>query len=417
MKKSQKITLLATIIIVGFALAVIFHYALGSYANLGFPFNTFIWSSNLAFSDFVDVSAAVKNFAPFQKPIWYINYFPLAYILLFPFIFIKNRIIGYLLFLSIFLGFWIPFNIKTFKCEDLNKMQNLQNIFILTLVSYPFIMLIDRGNFDMMLFILFAGFIYYFKKEKYLLSALLLAVFNGIKPFMAIFLVLFLFKKKFKELLFSLIISFLLIIGGFMLLKGEFWNQIIVFIMNMTACKYIYILNSNFSNGNGLFANSSLFIPLKLLITYLNLQTIITNAVLLKIYSVLSFVITLTTVFFAWKEKVFWKQVSLLTLCALVTPYIMIDYKLLFLFIPLGLFVNAKTNPLGKTKFDLVYTILFALLLIPKNITILLPLAWGARFSLSVILNPLIMLIFIGLIIYEQLASSKGFQPLEGEKS
>lgn len=398
MDKSQKTTLLATIILAGFALGVIFHYALGFYAHLGFPFNTFIWSPNLVFSDFTDVSAAVKNFAPFQKPIWYINYFPLAYILLFPFTFIKNKTLGYLLFLSIFLVFWIIFNVKTFKCEELNKLQNLQNIFILTYASYPFLMIVDRGNFDMMLFILFATFIYYFKREKYLLSAVLLAVFNGIKPFMAIFLVLFLFKKKFKELIFSLIISFLLVVGGFMLLKGEFWHQIIVFITNITACKYIYLLDTSFSNGNGLFANSSLFMPLKLSVFYLNLQNVITGILLVKIYSVLSFVITLTTVFFTWKEKVFWKQVSLLTLCALTTPYIMIDYKLLFLFIPLGLFINTKE----KTKFDLIYTILFGLLLIPKNITIMLPLAWGAQFSLSVILNPLIMLTFIGLIIFEQ---------------
>lgn len=403
MEKSQKITLISCIIAIGFTMAVFYHYMQSAYLHLGIPFNTFIWWPNLAFSDFLDVSAAAKNFAPFQKPIWYINYFPLAYIFLFPFTLIKHKIFGYLIFLSIFLSFWIPFNIKTFKCKDLNFVQNLQNLFFLTYVSYPFIMLVDRGNFDMMLFIMLAGFLSFYKKEKYLLSAVILAVFNAIKPFMAIFLVLLLFKKKFKEVFFSIILSLLLVVGGFMILKGDFWDQILVFIMNITACKYIYLLDSSFSNGNGLYANSSLFMPLKLLIFSLNLQNIINNVILVKIYSVISSVITLTTIFFVWKEKVFWKQVSLLTLCALVTPYIMIDYKLLFLFIPMGLFVNAKE----KTKFDLIYTILFALLLIPKNITILSQLAWGSMFSLSVVVNPLIMLLFMGLIIFEQFYNKK----------
>lgn len=398
MEKSNKIAVISCIISIGFTLAVFYHYMLSAYLHLEIPFNTFIWWPKIAFSDFLDVSAAVKNFAPFQKSIWYINYFPLAYIFLFPFTFFKHKMIGYLLFLSIFLVFWIPFNIKTFHCKNLGRIQNMQNLFFLTYVSYPFIMLVDRGNFDMMLFVLFAGFIYFYKKEKYLLSALILAVFNAIKPFMAIFLVLLLFKKKFKEIFFSIILSLILVVGGFMVLKGGFWQQIIVFITNIAEFKNIYLINSSPTNGNGLYANSTLYIPIKLSIVFLNLQTIINNIMLIKIYSVLSSIITFTTIFFTWREKVFWKQVSLLTLCALVTPFIMIDYKLLFLFVPLALFVNAKE----KTKFDLIYAILFALLLIPKNITILSQLAWGSKFSLSVVLNPLIMLLFMGLIIFEQ---------------
>ncbi len=404
MEKSQKITTISCIIAIGFTMAVFYHYMLSAYLHLERPFNTFIWWPNLAFSDFLDISAAVKNFAPFQKPLWYINYFPLGYIFLFPFALIKNKIIGYLLFLSIFLSFWLPFNIKTFKCKDLTNLQNFQNLFFLTYVSYPFIMLIDRGNFDMMLFILFAGFIYFYKKEKYLLSAIVLAVFNAIKPFMAIFLVLLLFKKKFKEVFFSLLISLFLVVGGFLVLKGGFWNQILVFITNLSICKYIYLINSSLTNGNGFYANSTLYIPMKLSLIFLNLRTVISSVMLLKIYSVISSIITLTTIFFAWKEKIFWKQVSLLTLCALVTPYIMIDYKLLFLFVPIALFVNAKE----KTNFDLIYAILFGLLLVPKNIVIVSKVYAPLWFSLSVVVNPLIILTFMGLLIFEQFYTKKG---------
>ena len=79
------------------------------------------------------------------------------------------------------------------------------------------------------------------------------------------------------------------------------------------------------------------------------------------------------------------------------------DYKLIFLFIPLWLFVNAEE----KTKFDLIYTILFALLLIPKRFFLVLGPGVFKWFSLSLVTNPLIMIIFVGLIIFEQLYNKK----------
>jgi len=119
-------------------------------------------------------------------------------------------------------------NIKMFGCKSLTKMQYFQNIFILTVVSYPVLYLVDRGNFDLFLFVMFALFVYAFKSEKYFLASILLAVQNACKPFAVLFLLLFLFKKRYKEAFFSIILTIILIIGGFMILKGDFWNQIIV---------------------------------------------------------------------------------------------------------------------------------------------------------------------------------------------
>ena len=62
-------------------------------------------------------------------------------------------------------------------------------------------------------------------------------------------------------------------------------------------------------------------------------------------------------------ETDFWKKVSLLVFIMLLFPYTSADYKLLHLFIPIVLFINNKK----EEKNDLIYTILFALLLIPKN--------------------------------------------------
>ena len=87
---------------------------------------------------------------------------------------------------------------------------------------------------------------------------------------------------------------------------------------------------------------------------------------------------------------------TLLFLYILSIPYLVNDYKLLFLFIPVWFFVNSKE----KSKFDLIYTILFAFLFIPKNIII--DLNPTDYFSISILINPIIMILLWGLIIFEQ---------------
>lgn len=399
MDKVTKINLISCIILVGFTLGVVVHYCLGSYLHLPFPFNTFLFHPGIHFSDFTGMMPVAKEFSPFTVVDYWRNYFPLAYILMFPFSLINNSLISYFIFASGFLAFITYMNMKNFICETLKKIQNFQNIFIITFLAYPVLYIVDRGNFDMFLFILFVGFVYFFKSEKYLLSAVFLAIGNAIKPFTIFFLVLFLFKKRYKEFFLSLVVTGLLVVGGFMLLKGNFYDQIVVFIKNLMAFKAVYVYNTD--NSNAMTNTSSLFTALKLLLC--RYTTIMSTVELAKLYNYLSIFITAATLFFIWREKTFWKQVSLLTFLMLLVPYVVGDYKLIFLFVPIWLFVNANE----KTKFDWAYAALLGLLMIPKQFVLLL-VHVGTISKLTtfgIVVNPLIMLIFIGLIIYEQFSN------------
>lgn len=389
MEKSKKILILSNIILIGFAIAIIFHYVLGFYLHLSYPYNTFLFNPNMAYSDFDNLMILIKDFAPFKTPDIWINYFPLAYILLFPFTLIKNSLISCLAFLTIFLSFWIYINIKCFKCKNLSGIENFQNILIISIISYPFLTLFDRGNFDMMLLILMTFFIYMFKTKRYLLSSLILGIVNAIKPFSIIFLFLFLFEKKWKEFFLSVGLSITLIITGFLLLNGDFFNQISVYIANIKLFNQTYVYDINESIQNC----SSLFMALKLL--FCNSLNLVSTHTLVKTYSIINLLTTAILIFFTWREKVFWKKITLFTLYMLLIPYVIYDYKLIFLFIPLWLFVNTKE----KSRFDLIYTILFALLLIPKRF-IFINLSQVILFS--VVLNPLIIIIIISLIVLEQ---------------
>lgn len=395
MEKSQKILLLSSIVLVGFIITVIFHYIMGFYLNVPYPFNTFLSVPKEAFSDFTDTLQKIGNFAPYVHRDCWMGYFPLAYILLFPFSFIKGRLIAYLIFASGFFSFLIYMNVRFLYDKTLAKIENFKNIFIMSFLAYPVLYVLDRGNFDMFLFILFAGFIYAFKSEKYFLSAVLIGIENAIKPFSSLFLILFLFKKKFKEFFLSLLISLLLIIGGFLFLKGGFFHQIIIYIQNLVVFKKIWV-DDNY--GRGMMDTSSIFTALKFLLCCCN--HIISVELLEKIYNYLGFIITAATIFFTYREEIYWKKITLLTLNMLLVPYIIINYKLIFLLVPIWLFINAEE----KTKFDLAYTILFGLLLFSKKIFIFwLHLKGYTQFiTYGVIINPIIMLLFMGLIIFEQ---------------
>ena len=402
MEKTNKVLLLSSIVLVGFVITAVYHYIFGCYLDKPYPFNTFLWPADSAFGDFFDTLPLIKDLNPFKAIEPYLNYFPLAYVVLFPFALIKNKIVAYLLFISVFLGVFIWMNIKNFSSDKLSKLQNFQNVFILTALSYPFIMILDRGNFDIFLFVAFVLFVYSFKSEKYLLSAVALAVINAIKPFALVFLLLFLFKKKYRYVFISVLLSVALVLGGFMMLKGGLIKQLSTLIANVSICTKYYIYDNQ--NPFGMRCGSSLYMAMKLLFTRLSVSTLALTPLLVKVYNYLSVIITLITVYFAYREKIFWKQMSLLFLYMLLIPYLTNDYKLIFLFVPIWLFVNAKE----KTRFDLAYTILFALLLVAKNVVIAYKLGGSDLwFSLSLIINPLIMIIFMGLIIYDQITSAQ----------
>ncbi len=403
MEKSRKITLLATIVLVGFVWAVVFHYFLGFYFHVPYPFNTFLSMPKDFFGDFLFTLPDVKRFVPYSQIDGWMVYFPLAYILLIPFAYIKNKILASFIFAFGFVFFLIFMNIKFLYAKNLMKVENFRNIFIMTFLSYPFLYMIDRGNLDMYLFMVFVGFVYLFKSKKYLLSAVLIGLANAMKPFSALFLILFLFKKRYKEFFLSLFLTLILVIGGFLFFKGGFFNQVHIYHANLVMFKKLWI----YDKERGLLQCSSLFSALKFLLC--SYKQIISSSLLEKIYSYLGFIITSIIIFFAYREKTYWKTVTLLTLHMLLVPYIICDYKLIFLFVPIWLFANAEE----KTRFDKVYTILFGLLLIPKKIFML----WihigtvSQLVTYGVIINPILMILFIGLIIYEQF-SKKGAEKM-----
>lgn len=396
MNKSEKVTVLSTIILVGFVFAVIYHYILGFYLHFGSPKDSFVYPASFAFCDLFRILPYIKDFKPYQENTLWVVYFPLTYLFMLPFAFIKNKILAYLIYISPFVYYLTKMNVKTFTCDNLNRLQNFQNIFIITLISYPVLYNLDKGNFDMILFVMLSIWVYLFPREKYGICSVLLAIMNAIKPFTVWFLFLFLFKKKYKEFFLSILLTAFLIIGGFLIFPDNIFNQIIVLLKNITLYKITYALGT----GVGIDFCSSIFIPLKIL--FLHFSTNVYSVFkFIKMYDYFCNFITVATIFFVWREKTYWKQILLLISNFLLLPYCTYDYKLIFLFIPLWMFIEKSE----KTKSDLAYTLLFGLLFVPKNIIIYFAgihnniQNWT---SLSVLINPILIVLLCLLVIYEQ---------------
>lgn len=392
MEKSKKILLFANILLVGFFIQIVYVYYSSGIAGLGYPYNSFLFKANIAFSDFWGILIKIKSLHPYTLPANWQNYFPLSFILILPFAYVKNLIFSYFIFATGFLAFFTYCNYKKLSCSEFCTLQNIQNMVILTFFAYPLICLLDRGNLDMLSFIFFVPFIYFFKKEKYEKSALCLAIINAMKPFSVLFLLLFLFKKRYREFFLSIGTTFLLILGGFLVFGTDVLGQFAVLVQSWQSFLLTYV----YSPDINLMGQSSLFAMLKIIFCKLQVPFYIPIPKLVGMYNIFSIFVTVITAIFAYREKIFWKQIMLLTLYMILMPLVSMDYKMVFLYVPIWLFMN---NP-EKSKTDLAYIILLGLLFIPKFMVIPLPdVQW---FSPSAILNPLIMVIMSALIVVEQ---------------
>lgn len=398
MEKQNKILLLSNIVLVGFIAAIFYHYVLGGMMHLSYPYDNFLFPPSISFSDFLDLLPHLTGLNPYSPPGDWQNYFPLTFILIYPFAFLKPALTAYIIFGGVLGAVFCVLNFMNIKCEKFNFFQNFQNFFILTFASYPLICLFDRGNVDMLIFPLFAAFVYALKKDKFVLGAVILAVINSMKPFSLLFLLLFLFKKKFKEFFLCGIINALLVFGGFMFFKGTMLDQMNILMQSWIYMKKSFILSTN---SMGMFGESSMFMPLKLLFCKMGLPFSISTVKFAGFYNWFSIAMTALTAVLVYREKIFWKQIMFLTVYMVLVPMISMDYKLVFLYVPIWLFLNTKE----KTRFDIFYVILLGLLFIPKNIIFLL--SQTEWFSLSIILNPIILALIFGLLTVQQFTKEK----------
>lgn len=413
MESTDKVQLISTIILLGFVLAIFFH-GFFNYLSFGFPYDTFLFQPWDRFKDFFCIYEISKDLNPYTHAT---NYFPLTYLIFYPLTWTDNPNASILIFFDIFCCFlcWNSHYYLKVVEPNINPKEYLKNIIIICFLSYPTLICLDRGNVDILLFIFVALFAITFAQKRYVLAAFLLAIAIGMKFYPIIFIILFFKEKRFYEAILCFAFTAVLTLFALASFKAGILESLHQ-LFGMTHGFYDYYI----INDNGLSSSISLFSLAKVLLKYFYVMksTVFVDAVyreaiktMLPYYTATVFIIfAIITLYILIVERVFWKQVMLLVAMLALFPVMSGDYRLIFLFTPLFLFMVSPYHD----RFDGCYAILFGLLFIPKNFYIFshtLSYAFQclpggpcgnivtAGYSVMSLLNIIILVAFIGLIV------------------
>jgi len=357
--RETKITLASAIILIGFFSAVFFHYFMGAYMNKPYPWNTFLFIPSDGFNDFFSMLRINHHLNPyfFNSDI-HSNYYPFANIIFYIFS-LSHKTYEWVSFSFFLLIFTIPFALLNRHYLSNGSKSNLINMLIFTFLTLPFLITIDRGNIESWVFLCTALFIYYFQKNKSIPACIFLSMAIAMKLFPAIFLILFVTEKKYKEIGFTLLFTSFISVVSLSLFQNGFFNNLHFVLSGFGVSNW-----ELFGNNNYLRRGVSLFTIVKIWLINTNHIHSINMPSVISIYVKISLIIFgLIALYIYFIEKEFWKRVTLIVCPMLFLPHMSADYRLLYIFIPLYLYVNNET----KTKLDLFYLLALVLLLIPKD--------------------------------------------------
>lgn len=235
-----------------------------------------------------------------------------------------------------------------------------RKIFLLiTLLSMPFLFQFERQNLIIFALIFLMGFVFLKDSEnKYLreLSLIFLAFSACIKFYPAIFGLLLLKEKRFKEAIRAIIYGVLIFVIPFFIFGGL--GKISQLIKN------ILTTNENFYNlGYGLKVDMiNLF---RVFGSFLNLNDdMIINFASKFVYILL--ILAIPAILFL-KSK--WKTIALLTCIIVATPNFSFMYNLIYFIIPVIIFIDFEGK---RKKSDYIFLIAFLCILIPLSTPILI---------------------------------------------
>lgn len=391
--KKKTVFIIAMIVLFGTSIAAAYHFILGNFLNLSYPFDTFLFIAHARFSDFRIIILEGVDLNPYMAN--HSGQYPFMVILGFLFsLFRPYHFAVYLIIICYFILIIGKMFIQTGS-----KVKDWLYTFIIIFLSYPMLFGLDRGNFEILLFIFLLAFLYFFLQKKYILSAIFLSFAIAMKIYPAILLFLFIPEKKYRAFLIGGISFVILTIGSFMLFQGGWQNNLEFLLNSSNISSNKYFLNFLSARADALTQRGVTLLTLvKIFSTETGMIPDLLADQISRSYfwaAIISFIPVITHVLFI--EKDFWKRLALLTFAMLLLPSISADYKLVHVFLPLFAYLFSP----HKDPLDVVYTILFGLLLIPKDYFFFPKVLSDTNYhdiSIAVPINILNMLLFSALI-------------------
>lgn len=371
----QKIAMLAVIIAVGFFGAVCFHYVQGVYKGLNYPHNTFLFEPWDRFNDFFNPLKGSSDRDPYNPDrIDFIGgYLPFGYCVSFLFSLIRPWQLSCGIFITFFVVFLWQLIRKSLYGRQKLQPSEIINLFILTAMTYPVLFILDRTNFDIVIFIFIALFAWFYKKGEKTLATLLLAIPIAMKGYPLVLLTVPLLDKRFKNIAITGgLVVFLEVISLAIFKDG----LVVEFSKMMTSFGTAFSIA--FESGSLIRFNSSLYTFLLFL-----WPSLAETAWFSKVYFITAILLFGAVTWTMFKQKLpLWKNLFLVTIIMILFPQSSGDYRLVMLIPPLLMFLTAEEH----SKWDALIVFLSGLVLIPKAYYV-----FYTDVNLGIVLNPLLL--------------------------
>jgi hypothetical protein len=290
---------------------------------------------------------------------WSFNYFPAGFLAIDMFLRQQYRgLIGYVMLFSLYFFFYCFFSMKR-----VTPAARVKYSLAFLCLSFPTMFTISTSNFEGLLFIILSLFFLFYYKNRQILSSFCLGFAIAMKLTPAVFLVLLLSDKRYKQLLYTVGFVALSTLVPLMMLDGGFNGGLMNYWHRQMANLSVHQASAFESIKFGvqtLRQGSSLICGLRLLSgSYFPPLESLVRPWLMFSFLVFAGLFVYVVVY----EKAAWKRVMLLTIAMTILPFLSFDYKLIQFYIPLFLLLNDDR----PDKYSSAHLFLLGLLLVPKQ--------------------------------------------------
>ena len=367
---AKKLGLILGIVVAGFMASLFFHYEVGAVKHQPYPLSTFLFRPNDQFSDFYispqvaaslnpDESRRVENVGWGSSVI--LCYIWLRYTFFYP----DYEFPLLVLYTCGFLGALFYFVRRTLLAISPDCLW--AKILALTLCSYPVLISLDRSNQENFIFVLVASALLLLYDRRPRWAAALVGAAIATKPYGVIFLPIFVTDCRFKEVFIALGVAVGTTVLALVVMPGNPLETLATVHRSMGSYMDYYVIGNE-----GMYFNASLHGLAKTLIYWNHwfLDGADPKAVVAfmrqfsSIYFGFALVIFAAVLALMFAVRMpFWKKTALLACCINLLPYISGSYRMMYLFIPLLLFLAEKE----VSREDRFFCVTFGLILIPKS--------------------------------------------------
>jgi len=391
MSSDDRVALLVAIIVIGFGIAVAYHYAMGTYFGREWPANTFLFRPWDRFWDFTQVVRQSSTLDPFGIDGNGFAGAPFGQFLGYLFSVIRPASLRLPIFLGSFLiGFILVVKHSLYGLKSRLTSHQLLALFAIVFLTYPVLFAVDRANFDLLVLPCLFLFPLTYARQQYKASTVFLGLAIALKPYTAVLIMVYIFDRRYGDTLLVFFNAVFLTVLSLALFKDG------LFVETHKYFSALWHMASDPSFGSEIVYTSDLFslltVAARPIGDFLHWGSLmaLTDQPEYKVYYVIMAVIA--SAYFTihlWQEpKPLWKTTAVLTILIVLLPFNSHDYRLIYLFVPMLMYLAADNT----ARSDLFIVLIWGLLLVPKNYYVM-----SGQQNIGMLINPVLL---IGLLMY-----------------